>query len=502
MLEEQFSTSRLVQGIEGKVTAELFDAKTGNLVQREETHNFIAKPAIDFLHQAQRTVFKRGIYTLNSSLMQDYQLLDKSNSHIVLTDLADAEDPENETHFYGRPIGWASRTVYSGADTLRGTVNVSLSGATPEQCTWVFDWPTNAATGVIYSVGWAKGSHNTAAAYMQPSFVSSENGTYYQQYGSASSVVNRYGAYQYRALCKGPDDTYFGAAYSPDYTIYSLDSTMQRVGSFTICSAGITNNTYYKYANGLAWDDENQKLWILGTNGKVASFSSNGSMIGSPITLPSVADVFKYKGIAWDGQYLWVGDNNSTSTTASSSVGKLWQINPADGSVVSSFTIPVTPYSSNSSSYMTDISYDPEHSLLWIRIGSQYTSASNNQILAFTLSGQPAALSVMLVAWDVQQGSSEGYIYPSYGSFAQSTNTGTYDSYPSAASLTYVGSDSTTHGGMEYTGDNKFVCSSTSNSGCIVVLKANGLGSRALLSSPISKTNSQTLRITYRVNFS
>lgn len=499
MLEEQFSTSRLVQGIEGKVTAELFDAKTGSLVQREETHNFVAKPAIDFLQQAQRTVFKKGMYTLNSSVMQDYQMLDKQNAHIVLTDLSSPEDPENETHMYGRPIGWASRTVYSGGDSLRGTVNVSLSGATPEQCTWVFDWPTTAANGIICSVGWVKGSHNTSGSYMQPSFVSSESGDYYQKYGAASSIISSYDTYQYKALCKGPSDTYFGSVYSPDYTIYKLDSNLQLVGSFTIGSAGITGSSY-RYANGLAWDNVNEKLWVLGTNGKIASFNSSGVLIDGPITLPTVTSVTKYKGLAWDGQYLWVGDNNNTGTTASSSVGKLWQIDAVTGSVVSSFTIPIAPYTSNIASFMTDISYDPELSFLWIRLGSQYVTPGYSQILAFSLAGQPVATSVTLTSWDVRQGSSDGYIYPSYGSFAQSTGEGTYDDYPSGKSLMYIGNSSDSgYGGMEYIGNNKFLCSGSSQS---YILKADGLGSRALLPLPITKTNSQTLRITYKVNFS
>lgn len=534
MLEELYSTTSLVQGIEGKVTAELFDATNGKLVQREETHNFIAKPAVDFLRQAQRTIFKKGIYTLNNSAMQDYQLLDKQNSILVLSALSEAEDVENETHMYGRPIGYARRETYSGSNTMLGSVNVELSTATPERVTWVFDWPTHAANGVINSVGWAKSlitnfnSSNYPGFTIHGSYIvapsTTDNGAY--GFGLASSLVTAYSPVADGAIgviCKGPggNQSYFAALPSerynnfPDgyvsasynsYNVHVYDANMHQTATFSVQSSGIG------YARGLTWDNVNSRLWVLGTGLKLSAYTSAGIAIsGTTVPIPSGG---LYRGLAFDGEYLWVGDNSGTTYT-SASVGKLWQIDPADGSVVSGFTFPQAYIYSGSSAFantIKDISFDQEKSVLWVRTAPyDYSNLSQppnfaNEIKAFTVDGSIAAYSVIPSPWTGLSGvgTTSGYASgQSNFNYGRPSGSDTYDNYDEVAVVDLSGT-STSGMGCEYIGNNMFmICNSSSSTSnrCYKIL-ADGLGSRALLSSPIAKTDSQTLRITYQVNFS
>lgn len=472
MLEEAFDSEELVQKIEGQVTAELFDAKTGELVQREETHNFISQPAIAFLKQAQRTVFKQGIYTLNSSLVQDYQLLDKSDATLVLTDLTDAEDPANETHMYGRPIGWASKTVYSGSDTLRGTVNAALSQATSTYCKWVFDWPTNAANGTIASIGWSKsptGGFDTSLT----------NNAY--SYASASTLGQVYSSStNYNYLSRASSSVCYAASGS---TIYTLNASFVQSSTFSV-SAQMSS------VNGIAWDSANNKLWVAGTFGvtsKIASYNASGTLIDGPFTTAR-----QYAGLAYDGQYLWGGLSGNPNHT-------LYRINSATGAEVSNFTFPA--YTSEN---IADLSCSQATSTVWVKVyyGSQAGGVGQTQQLkAFNYTGQPTAVSVSVISWSP---TSQGL--RSYGG-AQTSGAGTYDNYSSSTAA--IDNDSSFPIAIAYGFDviDKYnflntVALTASKNFRIAIITADGLGSRALLPTPIAKTSSQTLRITYQMNYS
>ena len=286
MLEEALDTDQLVQGIEGKVVAELFDAESGELVQREETHNFISKPALDFLKQSQRTQFSRGIYPLNNSLNNDDYLLDKSDAVLVLTDLAAATDPATETHMYGQFTGWANKSNYSGSDAYRGTPNGALCTATESQVQWVFDWPTNAANGTINSLGWVKpaGFYTTGDA---PS-------VYYPSWSSITASDTSPQTWQY--FSRASASLSFGTI-SSNLTVRVLNGSFAQTNSFSV-------STQFTVISGIAWDGVNSKLWVIGTSGgvaKIASYTSSGALIDAPITVANRT----YTALAFDGSKLW-----------------------------------------------------------------------------------------------------------------------------------------------------------------------------------------------------
>jgi len=498
MLEEQFNSDELVQKIEGQVTAELFDAKTGKLIQREETHNFVSQSAIAFLKQAQRTVFKQGIYALNTALMQDYQILDKSNAAIVLTDYSAAEDAANETHMYGQPIGWASRTTYSGTDTLRGTPNAGLSQATTTYCKWVFDWPTTAANGTINSIGWSRfytggtlGQYNTLDTSLTGNaFSYASNSTVTQVYNSSTS---------YSFLSRASSSVCY-AGNLGNTTVTKLDASFVVSSTFSVATQ-FPNGVY-----GIAWDGGNSKLWVLGLNAgvyKVASYNSSGTLVDAPVTVTSAGRTLR--ALAYDGQYLWMSDIAGPSCI-------LWRINPATGSDVSSFTFPQPKFVYNTwSESIADLACDTANQIIWVKMfhwesGTTRGCPPSNQLKAFSYTGQPQALSVTLYSWLGTQPSYaysnstalSGMVYPTAG-------TGTYDSFSPSTPLVDPATSSSYSYGFDIIDKYNFICClavTNSNTFRVTAINADGMGSRALLGTPIAKTNTQTLRITYQMNYS
>ncbi len=164
--EKPFKTVR------GVHTVELFDAWTGKIVERIESENFISKIMEELQRQAALFAF------LADSLDTSYtspryngpmDSLSKYNtifdvpwyfgsfpmSNIILTDYDGPEDPENEIIMRGRVIGWAGKkSTYSGSDTKRGSLNSSESFVKPGHIHLVYDWPTHAANGTFQSVYW------------------------------------------------------------------------------------------------------------------------------------------------------------------------------------------------------------------------------------------------------------------------------------------------------------------------------------------------------------
>ncbi|MBE2905861.1 hypothetical protein HPJ93_05350 [Anoxybacillus flavithermus] len=164
-----------IKGVRGVHTIELFDALTGKLVERVESENFISKVMEELQRQAALFAFLTDSMSGESSIQYNgprydlarydvvFQNFDMSwvtrgdfpMSWIVLTDYDGPEDPENEIIMRGRIIGYADRyNTYVGSDTKRGTLNTAESFIEPQHIHLVYDWPTHAANGTFQSVYW------------------------------------------------------------------------------------------------------------------------------------------------------------------------------------------------------------------------------------------------------------------------------------------------------------------------------------------------------------
>lgn len=139
-------------GIKGKVTLSLFDAKSGEKIKESCTENLI--PDL-FFKDTFLTQFLNGIMGVGDNRTG------KSYSWFNYLYLTDSDKPENanEQCVMGNIIGYAHRDyAYSGNDPLRGTINHAetkfevLSDSNKIRCNFVFDFPTHAANGITESI--------------------------------------------------------------------------------------------------------------------------------------------------------------------------------------------------------------------------------------------------------------------------------------------------------------------------------------------------------------
>ena len=142
------------KGIKGKVFLELFNAKTKEKIKEAYTENLI--PDLYF-RDSFLTLFIQGI--MGSGLQRstnNYSWFD----YIYLTDNNKPENV-NDEKVMGNVIGYAHRnTAYSGSDIKRGTINKAETqfeiSDSKVKMSFVFDFPTNAANGIIESIYWAE----------------------------------------------------------------------------------------------------------------------------------------------------------------------------------------------------------------------------------------------------------------------------------------------------------------------------------------------------------
>lgn len=439
MLNESFNTSEIAKSIKGHVKVELFDAKSGKLIEKQEKHNFIANHGIEYFEYLQRINFKDQISVLGpAGADEDYGTINVYD-RLVLTSSTKAEDSTNEWGMSGNLVGYSDKTVYSGADVLRGTPNASLCENEDDHSTWVFDWPTHAALGTIGSVAWI---HNKTAgqyeAIHQPIFVTSTLTEY-----SSTAITPGYTA-------RRPDGSVFVAAGT---TINGYDSSYQSAGSF-----GSIN------ALGICWDEANSRLWVISST-QIAAYDSSGSLVVGPLAVTNRT----YKGLTFDGTNLWtiVGTSVYGISTA--------------GADVFNFPVDMT---SNTYQYanpvaLHDIVYDASISRLYIVFrleGSSY--AQNNNFVSAKTYDTSGNIDGMWIS-----------LSPYYNNAKRTANNfvagiGYFD-LVEEQKLFYMGSLGTGY--------------PTGNIAC--TLRIDGMGSRALLSSPIVKTDEQTLRITYRMDY-
>lgn len=175
-----------LKAVRGVHTIELFDALTGKLVERVQSENFISKVMEELQRQAALFAFltdsiniASGSYIQYSGPLYDLarysvvfqdlnmQWVTNSNfpmSWLVLTDYDGPEDPENEIIMRGRIIGYASRYgTYAGSDTKRGSLNTAESFVEPQHIHLVYDWPTHAANGTFNSVYWNRSADENSS---------------------------------------------------------------------------------------------------------------------------------------------------------------------------------------------------------------------------------------------------------------------------------------------------------------------------------------------------
>ena len=444
MLHDKLNTSDAVERIKGKITVELIEAKTGKVVEKQEKDNFIALGGKQYLQYLQRKNFKDQVEVLGPADSDSDYLPINPFDAIVLTDSADPAAPNDEWSVPGSLVGYSTKATYSGSDDKRGSPNPSLSEAEDTYTKWVFDWPTQAANGTINSVCWTTGATKT------------------YQYGGASetpinhsteAITMQTAPFADQPIAYANSNLIFTGTGT---TVTSYDDQLASIGSFSTITV-----------NGLAWDSSNNKLWVISGN-QIASYDQTGNVVDSPVSVTART----YAGLTFDGTNLW--------TTVSGQVHELSTL----GADVSDFN---GSFITTGSSIINDIAWSSQISKLLVLGRTRIGSETSIFIRYFTKTGATTGIDVIAnpqyqgLRGDYRHGSnsnSSNLLYPTLDTIDKHTlllatrnmYDSSYQNYPETPLLQKV--------------------------------RINGMGSRAILPSSITKTNQQSLRITYQMDYS
>lgn len=310
-------------------TIELFDAKTGELVERTTSENFISKniEAIQKIYalvalfslQAEgndssfllNQGWNNDTYSFSDpAKVKDFQRIEsRYNSplrYLVLTNDDSKEEPEKETLLKGDLIGWADRmNTYSGNDTKQGTINTVESYAEHGHLHLVFDWPTHAANGTFNSVNFASeyeyNNYNYWLGYKYKSIEPPEN-YFFSNSGFSNSGFG----------CKVKDGKlyipgyYNNDLYSQYIFVYDIDLENFEIATENpqIYNTEAINNDYlYSFdiaPDGSIWyTDSAARLWHYGKDGQrlpIPGISGNYLQTGGSFN----------QGMVIVGNELWV----------------------------------------------------------------------------------------------------------------------------------------------------------------------------------------------------
>ncbi len=375
----------------GKIKVELMDI-SGEVIHKQETENFIAKPVQKIYDELMRDVFtyNRGVSRYRYADIH----FDPFNS-LELTDATHPEDPQNEWVRAGNLIGYALTTgPYSGDDPLRGSYNTSESFTNREQVHVVVDFPTHAGVGTFQSIYFMAGRNNLSA-------------------NSQSKSNNN----QYYKIVKHDGVVYAFSSEGNNSTLCILDEkTYEQIESIPL------GRSYYDFC-------------IVGNK---IYFKDSSQVYSAIISNPSETTIEK-GGLSGSGL-------NYNPTTGR------WFV---------------------SSNERFDM-YDSNWNLLSSYTGLNFASYNINKIIAVTEEG----------------------IITSYGDFIYTG--GTYDGQlvriagiPTSSTSNVPRLAGVVEGNLLYS-----YVASGSSSGLYKIPLIN-IGSRALLDEPVTKGNTQTMKITY-----
>jgi hypothetical protein len=493
------SALELVEGLllptEGHVIVELIDADTGRVVQREEGDNFISLQAIKVAKWWQRFMWGwfNPVEVNNAFGLRPTDMPWFPATHLAAWNDASAEAPSTEDRVNAEIVAWASRHPVGSPTGKRGVVNISESELTDAHSKWVFDWVTSQGNGTFQSVGWTR-LYEPAPSPPMGRFPEEDFITFTPTGGTADSMGGV-------ALCF--DGTVWNVARNNGASAYTVCSAPAAGGALTDL---FTPGTWFKAYNGMPL----RGITRLGTDfilcggnqgqGPLARLSRH--TLAGPGTQTwartEAGNTYDYRGVTVDG---------SSNIWTAGSDGIMRRHSNADGTITAS----VTPTGFTG---LTGIAFDSSDGNFFITgtYGGVESLAKVNSsgtvvgfVLAYYATSQqfPASTSPYAGNYYIpQNGPAEPFVWQPSGT---TVNNGAYVSRTPAKDC-----DSWGVGTISYRGDLALkagepwvaVTNSPDNGPRNASpIRGGSLGTRVLLGSPVTKTSSQNMKITYQFTF-
>jgi hypothetical protein len=385
---------------------------------------------------------------------------------VVLTTAAHAEDPTNDRFIRGAMTAWSYLEGFTGTETHRGSLNASECVVSPSKAVFVFDWPTSAGNGTAQSVYWANTLFTGNVLSTWPEmFLQNAAGTGYGStstptwMGSQATGFTYYGSQRDVGLYLDPDGVSYwtlqpNLATGDCYMLKRTLGTGALVSSIRLNGSGFgvygfTNDGSGSLGNWWTYDGGgNLKKWPAA--GGTATSTTSYATLGIPqpyngATFPTYT-MFFYNG------YIWL------QSTPSGGPYRMYQILASGPTLAASVTIPSSP---------SGQPVGPNGTYA----GLYYPDATNGDELWLS--------TVQYVNRYDLSGNWRGTFIPAIGSFYTGMSL-----YPGGGVMYSIGSFTTVPVQYNY-----------------IVNNCRQFHARSLLPSPVTKSNTQTMKLTYEFDY-
>jgi len=137
--------------VRGNVKLELFDDRTGKKQDEVKSTNYVTDILTQSIQYTARG-FMRGWLPGGSGVSNTDTAPTYGAMGFWLTTATSAEAPTTDRLIRGGMTAYSFDATYTGTSAYRGTLNIVESSMQPTKIVFVIDWPTNAGNGTIGSV--------------------------------------------------------------------------------------------------------------------------------------------------------------------------------------------------------------------------------------------------------------------------------------------------------------------------------------------------------------
>lgn len=548
-------------GVDGRVSVEIIDDESGRVLNRMEAPNYVVVSQWEaFARAVQKLAWTFGYQgdastvTVRASDGRDpRQIPTLRNEFLACWSDSTAENTADKFPF-GEVTAWAHRWQQGSLSTRQGVVQPALCTLSDSAVSWVFEWATGNGNGTFQSVGWRR----LAIPSNSGDPIVADSPIYHRRLLPSPSFSD---AVSVNGVANVSIGTVSNAAGIPSYydsatgRIWALTGTAGSTRSLISCPVTIDSQGNYtlgavqnESANVLAAGLRGNTLAVgtaiglgftrLGTSGdwvvvghagassarrpEIRRVTPAGSVSYTNLNAGTFSAESLFLDVTYDGTDLW-----ATAATAAGA-NTIHRINPATGAVTATIsTITGLPayWVASAARGLVGIEWDPTNAWLWVATSDGYTlnvDTSGNWLGAllhdttYSTPITPATLSGQHNAQRAEHGGTSD-VDTTRLAFLGSSASQTAPGGQSDEQLTVTYYTGQGRGRLFRMADDIWhvaVFPNFQSSGTIVGTAGAGkfhfaaftggeaaYSTRSLLGSPATKTNTQTMRITYTLTF-